>query len=351
MPSRPPPEEHSAASARLAAGPASAIRRSARGVGRVAVQFGHPAEHPQCDRAHPHPVAAGHQRVRQLVGQQRDQEQDRSDAPGGPVRHGGSCRTAAGRRLTASTSAMIARISRHRPVRTYRNARIRPSRTLCFMSITSSRASQPQAAAGPAGWLRALFPSSRALRPPWPLLGASSAAITSACFTARAARVVAVAKARLVAQLLRVQVSSLRAVADTLAERRPAGGRSPQLRQVTAIQLPPGLLRGRSRVSDHVRRAGSRTCRAAGRSWPASGASAASDQQRDQHAGQRHRRSGREDGDQVPWWNAEAIRSGKNMRPVRVPPPPPGTSRYPMISHSRAAEISGPRQRRRIAGR
>jgi hypothetical protein len=57
------------------------------GIGRLALEFGDPAEHPQRDRPHLDSVALRHQRVRHLMAEQRRQEQRRRRDRRRPVDH------------------------------------------------------------------------------------------------------------------------------------------------------------------------------------------------------------------------------------------------------------------------
>ena len=66
-------------------GPGQRDPQIGAGVGRLAFQFGDPAQHPQGDRPHAHPVSAGHHRVRRLVGQQRGKEEHRPSHSGRPI--------------------------------------------------------------------------------------------------------------------------------------------------------------------------------------------------------------------------------------------------------------------------
>ena len=71
--------------AKLVAGPARAISRSASAVGGQPFQLGGPAEHPQGDRANGDALPDGHHRVRDLVGGQGRDEQDPPGYSHGPV--------------------------------------------------------------------------------------------------------------------------------------------------------------------------------------------------------------------------------------------------------------------------
>ena len=69
---------HTSTNRNVAAGPAAAILNSSAGRARVAAHLGEAAEQEQLDPLDLDPLAAGHERVAELVHDQRPEEQQRA---------------------------------------------------------------------------------------------------------------------------------------------------------------------------------------------------------------------------------------------------------------------------------